>query len=355
MSDSKQLNRIHRYLTGECSAGEKKRIENWIEKDPVNRRKFEAFKKIWEVDPRQEVETDLKKAWIQLEEQMYQVEMKRGRGRVQELQHPSGQNKRRSSFAIWLRIAAILVVGILFSVYAISYFTGLQGEEHTIAESESVMQEVKTDRANQSEMTFTDGTVVRLNAASLIRFPRQFDSDVRNLYLEGEAWFDVRHNPDVEFIVETPEATIRVLGTEFNVRAYSDEEQVEVVVADGVVALQSASVVTDEENSEVLLTKGEMSRVKPGYAPTPAQQVDIDSYFSWLQRRFIFDEQPFGRVLREWERRFDVDFNVDNQSLLATPFTGEFRYETFDEMLRLTSITLDFNYSRNNNTITINK
>jgi hypothetical protein len=57
----------------------------------------------------------------------------------------------------------------------------------------------------------------------------------------------------------------------------------------------------------------------------------------------------------EWERRFDVDFEVENEALLATPFTGEFRYESFDEMLRLTSITLEFEYTRENNTIIITK
>jgi transmembrane sensor len=352
MPDSNQLNRIHRYLTGECRPGEKKLIENWIEKDPVNRRKFEAIKKIWEVDPRQEVATDLRKAWDQLEGQIRKLESEH-RSRKPDLQHSSQKHARRSLWTIWMRVAAILIVGVLISVYAIVFINDQEENDFAAGETpESVMQEVKTDRANQSEMTFTDGTVVRLNAASLIRFPRQFDSDVRNLYLEGEAWFDVRHNPEVEFIVETPDATVRVLGTEFNVRAYRDEAEVEVVVADGVVALQSG---TADENSEVLLAKGEMSRVRPGEMPTPALQVDIESYLSWLQRRFVFDEQPFGRVLKEWERRFDVDFNVDNQSLLATPFTGEFRYETLDEMLRLTSITLDFTYNRNNNTITIKK
>jgi transmembrane sensor len=356
MSDNHELSRLHRYLTGECSPVEKERIDTWIDKDPVNRRKFEAIKKIWDVDPRQEVETDLKKAWDQLEVQMQKIEAAGNRNKMYNMHYVSKKNTRRSSRAIWMRVAAILVAGLLLSVYAVTFISEREeGEPAGTESAESVMQEIKTDRANQSEMTFTDGTVVRLNAASLIRFPKQFDSDVRNLYLEGEAWFDVRHNPDVEFIVETPDATVRVLGTEFNVRAYSDEAEVEVVVADGVVALQSASGISDDGSSKVLLSKGEMSRVKPGQAPAPAQQVDIDNYMSWLKGKFIFDEKPFGSVLSEWERRFDLDFEVENESLLATPFTGEFHYETFDEMLRLTSITLDFNYSRNNNTIIIKK
>lgn len=356
MTSKRHLNKIHRYLTGECTREEKEWLEKWIEEDPANRQTFEAVKKIWEVEPEKELKTDLKLAWQRLEKQIGNKEEVSAGSRVSDLKPGMTRNSGSGSRAIWLRVAAILVIGLFLSLYVIKFVADGTGTDNdTIEYTERVMQEITTDRAHQSKMTFTDGTVVRLNAASLIRFPQQFDSDVREVYLEGEAWFDVRHNPDVEFIVRTRDATVQVLGTEFNVRAHPEDPEVEVVVADGTVAVQASSGISDDPDSVVLLTKGEMSRVKPGQAPTDAQQVDVHNYFSWLRGVFLFEEVPFARVLNEWERRFDVDFEVENETLLGIPFTGEFRHESFDEMLRLTSITLEFDYNRENNTITINK
>lgn len=357
MPDKNQLNIIHRYLTGEADPKEKAWLQHWINKDPVNLRKFEEIKRIWEVDPKQEVHTDLKKAWNQLEELIEKRERKecRSKDRILAFRRRTGRKSGRETGSIWLRVAAILVIGVLLSIYATSFITGGEDVVNRTAEhAEMVMQEIKTDRAHQSEVTFTDGTVVRLNAASLIRFPEQFDSDVREVYLEGEAWFDVHHNPNVEFIVQTRDATVRVLGTEFNVKAHSEDPEVEVVVADGTVSVQGSTDVSGNSETEVLLSKGEMSRVQRGEAPSPAQPVDTGKYLSWLRGDFVFEETPLSRVLNEWERRFDIDFEVEDETLLSTPFTGEFRNESIDEMLRLTSISLGFTYERENNRITIN-
>lgn len=356
MPDKNQLNKIHRYLAGECSREEMARIETWIESDPANRQTFEAVKKIWEVEPKKEIQTDLKEAWSRLEEQIEEREEVRADHQIHNLTDRLRRKSRPSGRNVWLRVAAIIVIGLFASLYATNFLSnGTNGESGAREHSEMAMQEVRTERAHQSEMTFSDGTVVRLNAASYIRFPSRFYSDVREVYLEGEAWFDVKHNPDVEFVVHTRAATVRVLGTEFNVKAHTGDPEVEVVVAEGTVAVQAASASLEKPGSEVLLTQGELSRVPSGQSPTAAQPVDVRSYLSWLRGDFVFEEVPFAKVLNEWERRFDVDFEVENETLLATPFTGEFRHESFDEMLRLTSVSLEFSYERNNNTIVIKK
>lgn len=355
MYDKSHLYKIHRYLTGDCNPEEKARIEKWIREDPANRQIFEAIKKIWRVEPKKELQADLQKAWNRLEKQMQEKEEKiHANRRIYDLTHRFKRKSGSSGRYAWMRVAAIIVLGLLLSFYAILYLTDGELTNNTESEgTEMVMQEIKTDRAHQSEMTFTDGTIVRLNAASLIRFPQQFDSDRREVYLEGEAWFDVSHNPEVEFVVKTRDASVRVLGTEFNVRAHPDEQDVEVVVAEGTVSVQASTDTTEGADAGVFLRKGEMSRVKSGQPPISPQKVDISKYLSWLKGDFVFEETPFRRVLREWERRFDVDFEVENEMLLETPFTGEFRNESFEEMLRLTSITLEFSYSRKNDTITI--
>ncbi len=353
MSKNEFISLVHRYLNGECTSSEISRIRECIEESPENLQTFEEIKKIWDVKPDKELHADLGEAWNRLEGKMFEKKgVKTPYYRYARSVH---QRNRSGRLYAWMRVAAILVVGALLTLVAIQISGGgfFAGPADSTQE-EIAMQEVRADRGHQSRMTFSDGSEVRLNSASTIRFPQQFDADVREVWLEGEAWFNVQHNPDVEFIVRTSEATVRVLGTEFNVKAYQEEPEVEIVVVNGLVTVRAADANERDSASEVRLHKGEMSRVLRGEGPSEARSVNIESYLSWTRGTFVFDETPFARVLAEWERRFNVHFEIENETLLATPFTGEFRYESFDEMLRLTSIALDFEYKRTNQTITIN-
>ena len=348
MSETEFVNLIHRYLTGDCTPAQIARIERWIRANPENRKTFEAIKKIWEVDPEKELHTNLRSAWQRLEREMDEQEYVHSKQHTIKL---PGYKKSSARKQVWFRAAAFLLVGVMVSLFT-AWFAGAG---LFVNQQDVAMQEIRTDRAHQTRVMFSDGTEVQLNASSMIRFPRQFSADAREVYLEGEAWFDVKHNPDLEFIVNTPDATIRVLGTEFNVKAYTDEPEVEIVVADGIVSVHAADGNGVLESAGVRLEKNEMSRLIRSGEPTPALQVDVEKYTAWLTGDFVFDETPFARVVAEWERQFDVDFMVENEELQATPLTGEFRNESFDEMLRLTSIALDFGYTHENDTITIIK
>lgn len=348
MPETEFNNLIHRYLTGDCTPVQKARIEKWISSSPENRMAFEAIKKIWEVEPEKELHADLKKAWQLLERDMDKLEDVRNK---QHAGKRTRYNNGRKNKYIWFRAAAFLLVGILISLFTIWF----AGGGLFMSQQDVAIQEIRTERAQQTRVIFGDGSEVTLNASSIIRFPRQFGSDAREVFLEGEAWFDVAHHPDLEFIVNTPDAIVHVLGTEFNIRAYSGDPAVEVVVGDGVVSVHAAGGAGTDASAGVRLEKNEMSRVIRGSAPAAAVKVDVANYASWLTGDFIFNETPFARVLAEWERQFDVDFSIENEELKNTPLTGEFRDESFEEMLRLTSMALDFGYKHEDGTITIIK
>lgn len=344
MQNKKYLNKIYRYLNGECTPEEKRRLEIWLKEKPERQEMFEVVRKIWEVEPEKEIEANTQNAWFRLEEQMDKKEKNFPLFNI--------HHQRAGSGKIWVRVAAVFIIAILLSVY-MTFYVANNTDQVDTEHMEMVTQEIRTNRGHQSEITFTDGTSVKLNSASYLRFPEKFNSNIREVYLEGEAWFDVQRNPNVEFVVKTHDATVRVLGTEFNVKAHNEESEVEVVVSEGKVAVQTLADLSTNVQKKVLLTQGEMSRVKRGEAPTPPEKIEVENYLSWLKGNFAFDKVPFFKVLNEWERRFDVDFIVEDQTLLNTPFTGEFKHESFDEILRLTSITLEFDYRREDNTILI--
>src|SRR5699024_6146475 len=103
--------------------------------------------------------------------------------------------KRPGHTTVWFRVAAVVILAVLLSLFFVE-FSNYQGT----GTDEVAMREVVTKRAHQAELTFSDGTIVTLNAASRIRFPERFDTDVREVYLEGEAYFEVAHDAESAFI-----------------------------------------------------------------------------------------------------------------------------------------------------------
>lgn len=360
MNRDLNINIIHRYLADECSPEEIRHIRNWLETDPRNREAMKALKKIWDVQPQKELESDVQVAWNKLEERLntnttdewdksYRSQEHQGGDTIFKNRHFRSHTSSQNH--LWFRVAAIIVLGLLCTLFFVDFDSMNSAEEQT---AEVAMREVSTNRGHQSQVTFNDGSKVVLNAESRIVFPERFVNDVREVILEGEAYFEVKHNPDKEFVVHTSEAQVRVLGTKFNVKARSEEQKVEVAVAQGKVSVQSKIEEPSTDDTQVVvLVENEMSVVRSGFAPTGPQPVKTSSILGWLAGDFVFDEVPFSKVLREWERRFDVEFAVEDTALLSVRFSGEFRREPLIEMLWLSSQSLNFNYVRDGQLIMI--
>ena len=363
MSRDFDIKLIHRFLAEECTREEKLKIQRWMEANSQNRQALNSLRKIWDVQPQKEFETDIRVAWERLatrigNETFDQEEKEFDWQKLQILlrnrDNRSAAYSYSSNFSRWVKVAAIIMLG-LFSVW---FFIDFENVALSVASadsevSEQAMREVATDRGHQSQVTFNDGSKVFLNAESRIRFRERFDSNVREVYLEGEAYFEVEHNSDVAFVVRTNDAWVKVLGTRFNVKNRLEDQKVEVAVAQGKVSVNSIAEETSAEDTGVILVENQMSIVRSGFAPAKPQPVKSSDIMGWLVGDFIFDEVPFSNVLREWERRFDIDFDVKDSTLLSVKFTGEFRREPLDEILRLASQSLNFNYERKGNVILI--
>lgn len=157
-----------------------------------------------------------------------------------------------------------------------------------------------------------DGSHVELNSGSTLRYERQF-GEQRSLRLDGEAFFEVEEGSR-PFIVRTFNADIRVLGTDFNVRAWADDpaHSTLVTVTKGRVALG----LRETPGHTVQLKPGETQRVKTGRdKPITSLDISTDEVTAWRRGDLIAKDQPLGRVLREVERRFAIDLRVDPSSL----------------------------------------
>jgi ferric-dicitrate binding protein FerR (iron transport regulator) len=181
-----------------------------------------------------------------------------------------------------------------------------------------------------------------LNAASAISFPERSTQGLRECTLHGEAYFEVAHNDRMPFIVHTDGATIEVLGTEFNVQAWPEDKQINVVVADGRVLFRSTQV---SDLQQVFLTKGQMSHLSEKGIISPPVNVDISKQLAWINGGLAFENTRLQDVLRSLERRYNITFSISDSSLLTHRLTSNFtKDQPINKILDIIAISVDVKY-----------
>ncbi|WP_225034913.1 FecR family protein [Winogradskyella sp. SM1960] len=204
------------------------------------------------------------------------------------------------------------------------------------------------------EIKLADGTIVNLNAGSSLKYPVNFvEGKHRNVFLEGEAFFKVAKDAKHPFVVNANEIDVRVLGTEFNISSYSEDENINTVLVEGSVSVYKANAVYNVENSTLL---------KPGYKAAwskvdrkiQVSKADVESHLAWLNGRLILKEVEFKAILKKLERQYNVKFINHNKSLENRFFTAKFDNEDIDQVMESLSYSGNFTYKFNKDTIIIN-
>lgn len=173
---------------------------------------------------------------------------------------------------------------------------------------EPEMKTISTPRGKDYELVLSDGTVVLLNADSKITFPTRFTGDKRTVKLVGEAYFKVSKNKHRLFIVETGNLYTKVLGTEFNLKAYPH--------SDVNVTLIKGSVAVNAEGKEVMLKPGENAEYSEN-KDIEVTTVDTEGYIQWKDGYFYFDNVPLIDVVRDLGRWYNVNIEIRNNSLMS--------------------------------------
>jgi transmembrane sensor len=194
------------------------------------------------------------------------------------------------------------------------------------------MREVATVRGQRAELRFPDGTRITLAADSRLRFPGVFKGRTRDVYLEGEALFRVTHDPARPFLVRAAGSVTEDLGTEFGLKAYPGTGHVQVVVAEGKVALRPG---TAPSSGGLVLTSNQLGRLTPDGQGTITDHVDVDRYLGWSRGRLAFD----------------VEFEIPDSAVAARHLTASFGQEPLPDVLRIITLSLDIRYERVGGTV----
>ena len=185
------------------------------------------------------------------------------------------------------------------------------------------MNEVVIPFGNKSQLVLPDGTKVWLNAGSRMAFPNKFSGKKREVFLEGEAYFEVAHNADVPFLVNTSDISIKVLGTKFNVSAYKTDKVAETVLLEGKVTVKDLSSIGFMAKETVLAPNQKASFNKENKSISVNNEADADFAIAWTEGWFKFSQQNLNTVLNKLQRYYNVQFEYDQNFSTADMITGK--------------------------------
>lgn len=233
---------------------------------------------------------------------------------------------------------------ILFFIGAIYYFTyGPKCEE--IAE----YHEFIVPKGEIKKTLLPDSSLVFINSDSKLKYNNCFGEEQREVFLEGEASFDVKHNAEKPFIVHTQENDITVLGTSFNVYAYSNENIFRASLERGKISVSHNNEETVElrvNQTYLLLRNSNESKI--------FETSNVQSFSSWKEGKIIFRNLQFTAILRKLERSHNVIFNLQNKEVGNCKYTGTFTTEDdINTILRVMKLTTLFEYEIVNDTVII--
>lgn len=213
-------------------------------------------------------------------------------------------------------------------------------EDEQIKTSEATAKEVSLNtlivpKGKRSSLTLTDGTKVWINSGTTLHFPTQFDSKKREIRVEGEIYIDVAKDKTRPFYVNTNRMIIDVVGTEFNVSAYSEDAEHAVVLVEGCVNINVDSKNMRLSPNQMLSTSmGEVS----------VKEIDVNNYVSWKDGYLQFTSEPLANILKRLSRYYNIPIQYD-ESCAELKCNGKlFLFDNLNEVLETISNTIPISF-----------
>jgi len=315
MSESIDLRVLARYFDGTATAAERDEVVSWIGADLERRAAVAELAASWASDARSlEARYDTDAAWSRLATDLHFPSR-----RSQPSRRPARawQTPRLAAWAATI-VAAVSLGGWWLSARRVPAVEPVPPAERVY----------RTARAQRAVVRLSDGSEVTLNADSRLRIPGDFGPAKRELYLEGEGFFDVVHDSAAPFTVHTTRGITRDLGTKFSVRAYPDDTRkpFAVVVAEGAVSIAGAT-----ERDSLVLRAAESGYVTADGQLRAEHGIDVKALLGWTEGRLEFRNAPLREVVPVLARWYDADVRIGDPTLGDYPITATLTGERFTE------------------------
>lgn len=342
-------------LAGDTSPQEDQELQHIVSEDTVFARQYELFRMYWSQNHHDYI--DGRRLFDNVQSRINELEKEAGISDMQPLMEPVVVGKVRRLG--WVSAAAASVA-LLLTAGTWFYYTSHRSD--LVAKS--------TARGEKSTFIMEDGTRVTLNADSKLEYAAGFPEKNREVYLTGEAFFDVHQDANKPFIIHTENMNIKVLGTAFNIKSYPNEASTEATLLRGAIEV----TVPDNPSEKIIMkpsqklivhntvnhdsTKTKSVAVKNIYPAlttlTYFQQRDtMIMETSWLQNKLVFQDEDFESLAKRMERWYNISIRFSRTDSRQLRFTGILEGETIAEALRALHMTESFNYRIEDSTIVI--
>lgn len=361
---------LSRKVSGEATAGEEQELQHLLQENPGDQYFAELLIAWWHSRPDR---TSLDNSVSPDQHFAHILDL------AEEAQEPVGISGVASSKALLFRLKKLSVAAIMTGV--IGGFVWWLIPAKPVKSSASVVQknEVMAKKGAKTRMVLPDGTSVWLNSDSKLVYDAKFNDSVREVTLEGEAYFNVVKNAGRPFIVHTSGIDVRVLGTAFNVKSYPQEATIEATLIHGsievlnkkepkspkVILRPHEKLVFNKEEHAFIHTgqpavpgRTEAANANPAIAVTALPKNIPDTAIketSWVYNKLVFDGDTFRELAVKMERWFNVRISFKNEKVANYRLRGAFENESIEEALQALQFIASFTYKLKDNEVEISK
>jgi ferric-dicitrate binding protein FerR (iron transport regulator) len=304
-------------FTGEASPEEKRSIKDWLNLSSENQKLFNDLKEIW-------LSTGTTN-----NADKYHLE-----SAIRQFRNKVTNHKKREARKIYiLNIVKYAAVALLVLGLPFSYFMGQKNKVEI-----DTFTTVTCALGDKSMLVLPDSSIVNLNSGSKITFNNNFKKGERQVFLEGEAYFKVTKDKENPFHIKTKEIDIEVLGTEFNLKAYANEETVSTTLIEGSVKVTSQQQITTIKPAQKLVYSSSSKKMKL------YELTDTSADTEWKDGRLVFRNETLKDLELKLERWFDVDIELADEAIKNRRYTGNLERESIIEVISYISLAQSVNY-----------
>lgn len=302
---------LEKYIEGTVSSEERDEVVDWLDADPKHVEEYMRLHKVYN---------------ISILNQEF------------ELESPVRKNNRKRLYSFMLEIGK--VAAVVLSLLVIQYFLRDTAGQDFIASTQTIY----SPAGQRTEVLLPDSTKVWLNACSKLVYPITFQQDNRTVQLEGEAYFDVKKNQKIPFIVQTDQFSVKVLGTEFNILSYGTGHSSQISLLEGSIELSSKTL-----KEPYFMHPGEMVTIENNRYTT--SQISEYDHYKWRDGLICFFNESVADIFQHLQLYYDVTIHAEDLNFLHERYTGKFRSKDgVEQVLKILQLEYSFTYTKDTDT-----
>jgi transmembrane sensor len=306
---------ITKFFAREISDSEMIFLKSLLEENPENRRIFNEENELW-----QEVSEQAKLKHYNTDTGWNNISSRLG----------LGKNNSRSVAILSKNNFRILVAAATIACLIAIGTLGLQTAERTFFKKTAAASvTVSTNEGEKAHIFLADSTEITLNSGSTLQYNGQYNIKDRKVRFTGEAFFNVRTNPEKPFVVQLDQMSVSATGTRFNIFSFGNEDRVETTLEEGIIT------VSIKGSEPVKVKSGQQVVYYVKSKKVLVRDVVTDTYTSWKENKLRFNDTPFEEVLRRIGRKYNVRFEISNRDLLNLKYTATFIDEPIEDVMEM--------------------